>query len=146
VLQAVGVPVPEGRAVADAEDAWDAAQDIGLPVVVKPQDGNQGRGVATDLRTRAQVLAAYDHARAEGSTVLVERFAPGADYRLLVVGDRVVAAARREPAQVVGDGRGPSPRWSRRSTATRGAPRGTRRPSARSPWTRSPWPCWPSRA
>ena len=75
------------------------------PVVVKPQYGNQGRGVATNLTTREQVLAAYANARAEGERVLVERYAPGDDYRLLVVGDRLVAAARREPAQVVGDGR-----------------------------------------
>ena len=75
-----------------------------MPVVVKPQDGNQGRGVATNLTTREQVVAAYDAARQESESILVEKFAPGHDYRLLVVGDRVVAAARREPAQVVGDG------------------------------------------
>jgi cyanophycin synthetase len=105
MLLPIGVPVPRGRAVEDAEDAWAAAREIGTPVVVKPQHGNQGRGVATDLTTREQVLAAYAAAREEGSTVIVERFAPGADHRLLVVGGRVVAAARREPAQVVGDGR-----------------------------------------
>jgi cyanophycin synthetase len=105
LLRGVGVPVPEGRPVADAEDAWDAAQEIGTPVVVKPQYGNHGRGVTTNLTTREQVLRAYDAARAEGSSVLVERFVPGSDYRLLVVGDRLVAAALREPAQVVGDGK-----------------------------------------
>ena len=75
-----------------------------MPVVVKPQDGNQGRGVATNLSTRQQVVAAYAAARKEGESVLVEKFALGHDYRLLVVGDRVVAAARREPASVLGDG------------------------------------------
>ena len=55
LLRAVGVPVPEGRPVADADDAWAAACDIGVPVVVKPRDGNQGRGVATNLTTREQV-------------------------------------------------------------------------------------------
>ena len=104
LLRAVGVPVPDGRPVADAEDAWAAAEDIGLPVVVKPQFGNQGRGVATNLSTREQVLAAYAAAREEESTIIVEGFAPGGDYRLLVVGDRMVAAACREPAQVIGDG------------------------------------------
>ncbi|HWE39061.1 MAG TPA: cyanophycin synthetase [Isosphaeraceae bacterium] len=104
LLKAVGVPVPEGRPVADAEDAWAAAEEIGAAVVVKPQYGNQGRGVATDLRTREQVVTAYAAAREESSYIMVERFATGADHRLLVVGDRVVAAARREPAQVVGDG------------------------------------------
>ena len=104
LLRAVGVPVPEGRPVSGAEDAWAAAQELGGAVVVKPQYGNQGRGVATNLRTRDQVLAAYAAAREESSRILVEQFAPGADHRLLVVGGRVVAASRREPAQVVGDG------------------------------------------
>jgi cyanophycin synthetase len=105
VLRTVGVPVPEGRPVADAEDAWAAAVDIGLPVVVKPRFGNQGRGVATDLRTREQVLHAWAAARAEGDEVVVEKYITGDDYRLLVIGGRLVAAALREPAQVLGDGR-----------------------------------------
>lgn len=104
LLHAAGLPVAEGRPVDDAEDAWYAAQRIGLPVVVKPQYGNQGRGVATNLNSREQVLAAYAAASQESSHIIVEKFAPGADYRLLVVDGRVVAAARREPAQVRGDG------------------------------------------
>lgn len=103
-LQAVGVPVPAGQPVADAEDAWAAAQRIGAPVVVKPRDGNQGRGVATNLTTREQVMAAFEAARQESAQVIVEKCAQGNDYRLLVVGGRLVAAARREPAHVVGDG------------------------------------------
>ena len=105
LLQSMGVPVPEGRPVADAEDAWAAAEEIGTAIVVKPQDGNHGRGVATDLTTREQVLAAFANARAESERVIVERYAPGDDYRLLVIGDRLIAAARRSPAQVLGDGR-----------------------------------------
>jgi cyanophycin synthetase len=104
LLRMVGVPVPQGRSVSDAEDAWEAAQEIGGPVVVKPQYGNQGRGVATNLTTREQVLKAYEAARAEGESVVVESFILGSDYRVLVIGGRVVAAALREPAQVVGDG------------------------------------------
>ncbi|MHB1422096.1 MAG: cyanophycin synthetase [Gemmataceae bacterium] len=104
LLNAVGVPVPEGRPVADADDAWKAAQEIGLPVVVKPQYGNHGRGVATNLNTREQVVTAYAAARDEGSSILVESYIPGDDYRLLVIGGRLVAAALREPAHVVGDG------------------------------------------
>src|SRR5260221_96616 len=83
---------PEKRHVESAEDAWTAAKEIGLPVVVKPQYGNQGRGVATNLATKEQVLAAYAAAREEESTILVEQFAPGGDYRLLVVGDKMIAA------------------------------------------------------
>ncbi len=105
LLSAAGVPVPQGRTVSDAEDAWAAAEEIGGPVVVKPQYGNQGRGVATNLTTREQVLAAYAAAREEERTIVVEQFAPGGDYRILVVGGRVVAASRREPAHVIGDGK-----------------------------------------
>jgi cyanophycin synthetase len=104
LLLAAGVPVPRGRPVEDEEDAWAAAEEIGPPVVVKPQHGNQGRGVAVDLSTCEQAIEAYRAAREEGSEILVEQFAPGDDYRLLVVGGRLVAASRREPAQVVGDG------------------------------------------
>lgn len=105
ILREIGVPVPDGRPVSDADDAWDAAQDIGLPVVVKPQNGNQGRGVATNLRSEAEVRAAYAAAVAREDEVLVEKYAPGCDWRLLVIGDKLVAAARRESAHVYGDGK-----------------------------------------
>ncbi len=105
LLKVVGVPVPDGRPVENAEDAWEAALDIGLPVVVKPQYGNHGRGVTTNLYTRDEVVRAYENARREESTVMVEKFFEGSDYRLLVVGNRLIAAARREPAQVTGNGK-----------------------------------------
>ena len=104
LLRSIGIPTPEGRSVESAEDAWEAAEDIGLPVVVKPQYGNHGRGVATNLQSREQVMAAYNAAREEGRSIVVERHAPGDDYRMLVVGGKLVAAARREPAHVIGDG------------------------------------------
>jgi cyanophycin synthetase len=104
LLRSIGVPTPEGRPVESAEDAWEAAEDIGMPVVVKPQYGNHGRGVATNLQSKEQVMAAYQAAREEGRSIVVERHAPGDDYRMLVVGGKLVAAARREPAHVIGDG------------------------------------------
>jgi cyanophycin synthetase len=104
LLRSVGVPVPAGRPVRDAEDAWSAACELGPPVVVKPMDGNQGRGVAVNLMTREQVMAAYAAAREESDSIIVERFALGCDHRLLVIGNRLVAAALRRPPQVVGDG------------------------------------------
>ncbi len=104
LLSSIGVPVPDGRPVESADDAWQAATEIGLPVVVKPQYGNQGRGVATNLRSREQVLAAYVAAIEEGSSIIVEKHATGGDYRLLIIGGKLIAAAQRQPAQVVGDG------------------------------------------
>jgi cyanophycin synthetase len=104
LLKAVGVPVPEGQTVASAEEAWEAAEDIGLPVVVKPQYGNHGRGVTTNCSSREQVLLAYENAREHGKDIVVEKYIIGCDYRLLVVGNKLVAAARRVPAHVVGDG------------------------------------------
>ena len=104
LLHAAGVPVPRGRAVRDADDAWALAQEIGLPVVVKPLDGNQGKGVTVNISTEADLRAAYQVASEFRDTVLVERYMPGNDFRLLVVGDKLVAAARRDPPKVVGDG------------------------------------------
>jgi len=104
LLTSCGVPVPEGRIVESAEDAWEAAEDIGVPVVVKPTDANHGRGVSTELMTRAEVEAAYHLADAEGSEVLVERFVRGNEHRLLVVGGKLAAATRGETISVVGDG------------------------------------------
>jgi cyanophycin synthetase len=103
LLHAAGVPVPLGKPVESLDEAWEVAQKVGLPVVVKPQDGNQGKGVTVNITDRAQLDAAYRNA-AEYGTVMVERFLPGHDFRLLVVGDQLVAAARREPPQVLGDG------------------------------------------
>ena len=103
LLRAAGVPVPLGRPVDNEADAWAAALQVGLPVVVKPQDGNQGKGVTVNITTREQIDIAY-RAAAEHGEVMVEKFLPGCDFRLLVVGDKLVAAARREPPQVVGDG------------------------------------------
>jgi cyanophycin synthetase len=104
LLGAAGVPVPAGRAVADADDAWKAAQEIGLPVVVKPLDGNQGKGVTVNITSEEALRKAYAVAATFRDDILVERYMPGNDFRLLVVGDKLVAAARRDPPKVVGDG------------------------------------------
>jgi len=104
LLAAGGVPVPEGRTVDTQEDAWKAALEVGLPVVVKPRNGNQGKGVSVNLSRREEVEEAFRAARAFDDSVLVERYVQGRDYRLLVVGNRMVAAARRDPPVAVGDG------------------------------------------
>ncbi len=90
--------------MADAEDAWAAALEIGLPVVVKPQDGNQGKGVTVNIVSREHLEIAYRAAHECRDDVMVERYMPGHDFRLLVVGDKLVAAARRDPPLVIGDG------------------------------------------
>ena len=105
LLDAAGVPVPQGRSVVDPDDAWAAALEIGLPVVIKPKDGNQGKGVTVNVTTREQLDAGFRAASEFRDDILVERYLPGHDYRLLVVGDKLVAAARREPPQVIGDGK-----------------------------------------
>ncbi|CAB1367762.1 cyanophycin synthetase [Denitratisoma oestradiolicum] len=104
LLDAAGVPVPRGRPVSGLEDGWNAAMEIGLPVVVKPLDGNQGKGVTVNITGRESFEAAYAAATEISEDILVERYLPGHDYRLLVVGDQVVAAARRDPPHVTGDG------------------------------------------
>ena len=106
LLAACGVPVPEGTIVRSADAAWSEARSIGLPVAVKPVDGNHGRGVSLNLMTEAEVHAAYVFAAEQGDSaaVLVERFVIGDEHRVLVVGDRVVATSKGESAWVVGDG------------------------------------------
>ena len=105
LLASAGVPTPEGRTVTSPDDAWEAAQDIGLPVVVKPIDGNHGRGVFINLYTQAEIEAAYAVAIEEGSEVLVERHIVGDEHRVLVVVNKVVAAAKGESVWVTGDGK-----------------------------------------
>lgn len=105
MLRTVGVPVPGGRPVTSADDAWKAAREVGLPVVVKPQAGNQGKGVSANLTTEDDVRSGYEIARKFGNGVLVEQYISGNDYRLLVVNGKMVAASRRDPAMVTGDGR-----------------------------------------
>ncbi|TKV59177.1 cyanophycin synthetase [Nakamurella flava] len=106
LLAAAGLPVPASEVVRRADDAVRMARRIGYPVVLKPLDGNHGRGVAIDLRDEEAVRAAFDTAYDESRRgyVLVESFIVGKDYRVLVIGGHMVAIAERVPAHVVGDG------------------------------------------
>jgi cyanophycin synthetase len=105
LLAEAGLPVPQGQVVTSVEEAQAAAREIGLPVAIKPLDANQGKGVGTELADDAAVAAAFERARAWGPQVIVEQHIEGDDYRVLVVGEQVVAAARRCPPRVTGDGR-----------------------------------------
>jgi cyanophycin synthetase len=106
LLAAAGLPVPRSVSVRELDDALVAARRIGFPVVVKPLDGNHGRGVQLDLGTEDEVRAAFPAAQAEAGRgwVVVESYVTGNDYRVLVVGGRMIAVAERVPAHVIGDG------------------------------------------
>ncbi|TYK43538.1 cyanophycin synthetase [Actinomadura decatromicini] len=104
VLADAGVPVPEGRVAASPAEALAVLRDIGGPVVVKPLSGHQGEGVHIELTEPAEVVAAFASAAGDEGEVLVESYIPGRDYRVLVVGGRVVAAAELTAACVTGDG------------------------------------------
>ncbi|NLM46231.1 MAG: ATP-grasp domain-containing protein, partial [Firmicutes bacterium] len=105
ILARHGLPVPGGRVVRTAEEAIEAAGEVGFPVTVKPVDGNQGRGVSLNLQSPADVERAFALASAFSSSVLVESYLAGKHYRFLVVHGEVAAVAERLPAHVVGDGK-----------------------------------------
>ena len=105
LLADLGLPVPRQMLVHDADEAAEAAVQVGYPVVLKPYNGNHGRGVSIDLRDEAAVRHAYDVAAEHASAVLVERFIAGHDHRMLVIGGELVAVSKRMPGHVIGDGR-----------------------------------------
>ncbi len=104
ILAEHGIPVPRGRAVSCLDEAVAQAKIIGYPLVLKPLNGNHGRGVTTDIRTEDELRKAYIQACGVNSEAVVEQYLLGFDYRLLVVNHQLVAAAMREPAHVIGDG------------------------------------------
>jgi cyanophycin synthetase len=104
LLEQASIPVPRGALVETEEEALAALQSLGAPVVVKPLDGRQGRGVSLNLSTPEEVLLGFHIAREYSRHVLVEELFEGRNYRVLVVGGRVVAASERTPCAVNGDG------------------------------------------
>lgn len=105
ILGDLGLPVPRQAMVYRLRRAFRAAERIGYPVVLKPLNANHGRGVTTDIRDEESLEKAYDKAKEHSDGVIIETFLPGLDHRLLVVGGQLVAAAKRVPAHVVGDGK-----------------------------------------
>ncbi|MGI8929520.1 MAG: cyanophycin synthetase [Candidatus Limnocylindrales bacterium] len=107
LLSSAGLPVPKAEVVQSEDAAVAAAARIRYPVVVKPLDGNHGRGVSLDLRTEEDVRRAYPIALDESRRrdVVVESYVTGNDYRMLVIGGKLAAVAQRVPAGVTGDGR-----------------------------------------
>jgi cyanophycin synthetase len=106
LLASAGLPVPRSEIVRTEDEAVAAAARIGYPVVTKPIDGNHGRGVMLDLKSEEAVRVAFPLSMAEARrpAVVVESFVTGNDYRVLVVGGRMIALAERVPAHVIGDG------------------------------------------
>jgi cyanophycin synthetase len=106
LLAAAGLPVPRSESVRTVEQAVKVANRIGYPVVCKPLDGNHGRGVMLNLQDADEVRTAFPAAQEESRRgwIVVESFVTGKDYRVLVIGGRMVALAERVPAHVVGDG------------------------------------------
>ncbi|MBT6210855.1 MAG: cyanophycin synthetase [Woeseia sp.] len=105
ILRDLGLPVPKQRMIRNSRDAKRAAERIGFPVVLKPLAGNHGRGVSINLKTPEEVEVAFEKAREHGRNVIVESFIEGFDHRLLVINGKLVAAAKRMPGHVVGDGK-----------------------------------------
>ena len=105
ILADAGVPVPRGTVINFLNELEEAILGVGgYPIVIKPLDGNHGRGITIDIRTIDEAESAYDAAKLVSRSVIVERFYQGFDHRVLVVNGKVVAVAERMPAHVVGDG------------------------------------------
>ncbi len=104
LLRQQGIPVPEGKLVYSEISALAAAKEIGVPVTIKPFDGNQGKGVHLNLKTEREIKAALKDAFTFSNAAIVERFVVGKDYRVLVVGKKVCAVSERIPACIIGDG------------------------------------------
>ncbi|HXS03936.1 MAG TPA: cyanophycin synthetase [Rhodanobacter sp.] len=104
ILASLGLPVPKQELVQSEEGALRAARRLGVPVVTKPFNGNHGRGISIRLTTDEEVIEGFKAAREHSRSVIVENFLSGDDHRLLVVNGELVAATRRTPGHVVGDG------------------------------------------
>ena len=105
LLEEAEVPIPKGDIVRSEEGLKEAINYIGFPVVVKPISGNHGRGITTDINDIDEALVAFEAAKKVSRAIIVEKYITGEDYRLLVIDHKLVAAAKRTPAHVIGDGK-----------------------------------------
>jgi cyanophycin synthetase len=104
LLQEQAIPVAKGITISSVEQVVEAINKVGFPLVFKPLDGNHGRGISINIRTIEDAIAAYEFAANISRKVIVERFITGYDFRVLVIDNKMVAAALRDPAHVKGDG------------------------------------------
>jgi len=105
LLGEMGVPVPKGFRIYDADEIDGAVDKIGFPIVVKPLDANHGKGASIGLNSLEEAREAFDKAKEYSSSIIIEKMLTGADFRALVVDNRLVAVAERTPAHIVGDGK-----------------------------------------
>jgi cyanophycin synthetase len=105
MLEDAGIPVPRGTVVRKQKSAIEDAEWLGYPVVVKPHDGHHGKGVTTNVADVEELREAFDRAKAVSDRVIIEQCLTGCDFRMLVVDGKFVAAAKRLPAEVTGDGK-----------------------------------------
>lgn len=105
VLEEAAIPVPKGTIVYKEDELYDAIDDLGFPLVIKPVSGNHGRGATININNEQQAKEAFKAAQQISEGVIVERYITGEDHRLLVINYKLVAAAKRTPACVIGDGR-----------------------------------------
>ncbi len=104
MLEDAGLPVPKGSVVRKLSSAIEDAEWLGYPVVIKPHDGHHGKGVTTNISNEEELVAAFERAKEESDRVIIENYLSGSDYRMLVIGGKFVAAAKRLPAKITGDG------------------------------------------
>ncbi|MFL5621682.1 MAG: cyanophycin synthetase [Gemmatimonadaceae bacterium] len=104
VLGNIGLPVPKGDVARSFERAVEIADEIGYPVILKPLDANQGRGISGQIDNEHALHEAWNEAREFGDRIVIEQYAEGRDHRVLVINGKVVACAERIPARVTGDG------------------------------------------
>jgi len=105
ILSQAGVPVPAGEEVGSLKEAYQAAEAIGYPVVVKPLVGHHGKGITTGVKNQKELKLAYASANRFHDFILVERHIEGFDHRVLVINGKFVASARRTPTPIIGDGK-----------------------------------------
>jgi cyanophycin synthetase len=104
ILKEAAIPVAKGDCISTEDGVLQVIKEIGFPLVFKPLDGNHGKGASINVKTEAEALDAFHHAKKYSRRIIVERFITGFDFRVLVINNRFVAAALREPANVIGNG------------------------------------------
>lgn len=104
MLEAAAIPVAKGMCIMYESEVEEVIAKVGFPLVFKPLDGNHGKGASINVKTLEEAIAAFEHAKKYSKKIIVEKFITGYDFRILVINNRFIAAALREPAHVIGDG------------------------------------------